>query len=158
MSNGESYYILLWSKCWWADRWLSKKRSGSLCNSGTNIKSTLKQHIYLYQWKEISVKNHKKLKENLNLYLSKEVGDDHVRHGMSPATDLKKDMKTTFSFNAAFYLLVCFCVSGSKWKCTIGVYVWCGFNVCVTLCAAQSIHPSAHGLMLMSNSPSTMSG
>lgn len=30
--------------------------------------------------------------------------------------------------------------------------------VCFTLCAAQSIHPSAHGLMLMSISPSTMLG
>lgn len=33
------------------------------------------------------------------MYLSKEVADDHVGHGMSPAADLKQDIKTTFSFN-----------------------------------------------------------
>lgn len=74
-------------------------------------------------------------------YLSEEVADDDVGQGVSQTAQLMGNHKSDQFFFFHFRrFLFCF-----KW-------------MSVTLCAAQSIHPSAHGLMLMSSRPSTMLG
>lgn len=65
---------------------------------------------------------------------------------------LKLEINKTFSVSS--YLLV-------KSYYTVLIYIYMSISygfVGDTLCAAQSIHPSAHGLMLMSTKPSTMFG
>lgn len=68
-----------------------KQKTGSTHDLQINLTKILVS-VYRDTLSVMKILN-KNVNENLNLYLSKQVGDDHVGLCVSPATDLKKQKK-----------------------------------------------------------------